>query len=128
METAETTPGRDDLRARIAAAYAPFVALCRLLEHRLREQPDDRSPVGWAPYLEALRALRDGGGGGDWDRLAELMVAPDDLPELPDGRDAIQTAADAPYACLIDIRDPLKGAVTFRELVRALTKAGRRVL
>ncbi|WP_157431864.1 hypothetical protein [Actinomadura hibisca] len=53
--------------------YGPLTDLYARLEESLREK--DLAPVGWAPHLAALRALRPG------DALSTLLFAPEELPE-----------------------------------------------
>jgi hypothetical protein len=74
----------DPLREKIAGAYAPVVALCQLLENRLRETDPD--VVTWAPHLASLRALRDGKVAGSADRLARLLTDPGALEVDPSTR------------------------------------------
>ncbi|MFC9972101.1 hypothetical protein ACFVH6_14550 [Spirillospora sp. NPDC127200] len=53
--------------------YGPLTDLYTRLEESLRDK--DLAPVGWAPHLAALRALRPG------DALSALLFAPEELPD-----------------------------------------------
>ncbi|MGI8331482.1 hypothetical protein ACRYCC_16085 [Actinomadura scrupuli] len=109
----------DRLRTRIAERYAPGVALYQLLESRLRETSPagPGSPVGWTPYLQALRALRDGNVAGHWEDLARLMVDPAALapgaePREADRRAVVEAAVRTPHALLVQApRGPERTAV-----------------
>ncbi|WP_067902243.1 hypothetical protein [Actinomadura chibensis] len=59
--------------------YRPLTEFYERLDARLREVPEDVPPVGWAPHVAALQALRDGRVAGDWEALARFLVAPGTL-------------------------------------------------
>jgi hypothetical protein len=127
--------GADPLRARIAERYAPGVALYQLLESRLREtgRAGPGSPVGWTPYLQALRALRDGDVAGRWEDLARLMVDPAALAAETGQREgdrlaAAEAAVHTPHALLVQApRGPERTAV-IAEIVKRLAADGARTL
>ncbi len=65
----------------VESVYAPLSEFYQQIDARLREVPEDVPPVGWAPHLAALRALRDQRVAGDWETLARFLVAPGSLEE-----------------------------------------------
>ncbi|QKW32898.1 hypothetical protein HUT06_01645 [Actinomadura sp. NAK00032] len=65
----------------VESVYGPLSEFYEQLDARLREAPEDAPPVGWAPHIAALRALRDERLTGDWEVLARFLVAPASLEE-----------------------------------------------
>ncbi|MGI5166310.1 hypothetical protein ACQEU3_18330 [Spirillospora sp. CA-253888] len=57
--------------------YGPLTDLYTRLEESLRDR--DLAPVGWAPHLAALRALRSGDAPSA--QLSALLFAPEELPD-----------------------------------------------
>ncbi|MFG2090926.1 hypothetical protein [Spirillospora sp. NPDC048824] len=66
-------------RELVESVYGPLTGFYERLDARLREVPEDVPPVGWAPHIAALRALREGRVTGDWEVLARFLVAPGSL-------------------------------------------------
>jgi hypothetical protein len=125
----------DPLRKEIAATYAPVVALHQLCENRLRETETagPGSPIGWTPYLKALRALRDGDVTGRWEDLARLMADPESLVLGADQHEAdrlatVEAAVDAARALLIQAPASPERSAVIGDLVRRLAAAGERIL
>ncbi|WP_433228584.1 hypothetical protein [Actinomadura formosensis] len=97
----------------VASVYGPLIEFYERIDARLREVPEDVPPVGWAPHVAALRALRDGRVAGEWEVLARFLVA----PEPPDS-EALR---------LVHVEEGGEaGAV--REAVKELTAADARAL
>ncbi|MEU8124531.1 hypothetical protein AB0C21_37960 [Spirillospora sp. NPDC049024] len=85
IEVADPTPplgtdaGEGDWRELVESVYGPLTEFYEGLDARLREVPEDVPPMGWAPHIAAVRALRDGQVAGEWDVLARFLVAPGTL-------------------------------------------------
>lgn len=84
---AETWGGRD----LVESVYGPLTEFYEGLDARLREVPQDVPPVGWAPHVAALRALREERVAGDWEVLARFLVAPGSLEEGTEDLRLVQT-------------------------------------
>ncbi|MER7542064.1 hypothetical protein ABTW95_03565 [Spirillospora sp. NPDC127506] len=65
----------------VESIYGPLTEFYEQIDARLREAPQEFSPVGWAPHIAALRALRNQQVAGDWEVLARFLVAPGSLDE-----------------------------------------------
>lgn len=63
----------------VEQTYRPLAEFYEQLDARLKEEPEDVPPVGWAPHIAALQALRDGQVAGDWEILARFLAAPRSL-------------------------------------------------
>ncbi|MCQ0017044.1 hypothetical protein [Actinomadura madurae] len=63
-------------RELVESVYGPLSEFYERIDARLREVPEDVPPVGWGPYVAALRALRDGQVAGNWEVLARFLVSP----------------------------------------------------
>ncbi|NKZ07917.1 hypothetical protein [Actinomadura latina] len=70
----------------VESVYAPLSEFYEQIDARLRTLPEDVRPVGWAPHIAALRALRNQQVAGDWEVLARFLVAPGSLA----GTDALR--------------------------------------
>ncbi|GAA1789568.1 hypothetical protein [Actinomadura chokoriensis] len=87
LDAGEPTPalGTDEVgwggRELVESVYAPLSEFYERLDAQLGEVPEDVPPVGWAPHIAALRALRMGRVAGDWETLARFLVAPGTLDE-----------------------------------------------
>ncbi|GAA1859959.1 hypothetical protein GCM10009736_28800 [Actinomadura bangladeshensis] len=87
IDAGEPTPalGTDEVgwggRELVESVYAPLSEFYERLDAQLREVPEDVPPVGWAPHIAALRAVRAGQVAGDWETLARFLVAPGTLDE-----------------------------------------------
>ncbi|WP_141579438.1 hypothetical protein [Actinomadura sp. WMMA1423] len=87
IEVADPTPplgtGADEggWRELVESVYGPLSEFYEALDARLREVPEDVPPMGWAPHIAAVRALRDGQVAGEWDVLARFLVAPGTLED-----------------------------------------------
>ncbi|GAA2269932.1 hypothetical protein GCM10010402_27570 [Actinomadura luteofluorescens] len=120
IDVAEPTPplgtetGEEGWRELVESVYGPLTEFYEGLDARLREVPEDVPPVGWAPHIGAVRALRDGRVAGDWDVLARFLVAPGTLE-----------GAEAPRLVHLDEGDD---AQIVRDAVRELTEADGRAL
>ncbi|RKS79474.1 hypothetical protein BZB76_0940 [Actinomadura pelletieri DSM 43383] len=68
-------------RELVEGVYGPLSEFYEALDARLREVPEDVPPVGWAPHIAALRALREERVTGDWEVLARFLAAPGSLDE-----------------------------------------------
>ncbi|TDC73989.1 hypothetical protein E1285_43930 [Actinomadura sp. 7K507] len=96
----------------VDAVYGPLTEFYERLDARLREVPEDVPPVGWAPHIAAMRALREERVAGDWEVLARFLVAPGSLEEAEELR-------------LVSAE---KGDEVVREIVRELAAADGRAL
>ncbi|MEU8306207.1 hypothetical protein AB0C84_21890 [Actinomadura sp. NPDC048955] len=120
IDVAEPTPplgtetGEEGWRELVESVYGPLTEFYEGLDARLREVPEDVPPVGWAPHIGAVRALRDGQVAGDWDVLARFLVAPGTLE-----------GAEAPRLVQVDEGDDAR---VVRDAVRELTEADGRAL
>ncbi|WP_165975450.1 hypothetical protein [Actinomadura rubrisoli] len=103
-------------RELVESVYGPLTEEYERLDARLREAPQDIPPVGWAPYIAALRALREGRVVGDWEALARLLVSPGSL-----GRGSNQIR-------LVQVRDEAAETRAVLEIVKGLAAAGERAL
>ncbi|MFA1548825.1 hypothetical protein [Actinomadura chokoriensis] len=100
-------------RELVESVYAPLSEFYEHIDARLREVPEDVPPVGWAPHIAALRALRDERVAGDWEALARFLVAPG--------------ALDAESVRLVHVEEGGEaGAV--RNVVKELTATDERAL
>ncbi|WP_344902353.1 hypothetical protein [Actinomadura meridiana] len=63
-------------RELVEDVYGPLTEFYEGIDARLKEVPEDVPPVGWAPHIAALRALREERVAGDWEILARFLVAP----------------------------------------------------
>ena len=70
----------------VEGVYGPLTEFYERLDARLREVPEDVPPVGWAPHIAAMRALREERVAGDWEVLARFLVAPGSLEEADELR------------------------------------------
>ncbi|MEV3921095.1 hypothetical protein [Actinomadura coerulea] len=136
IEVAEPTPplgtetGEGGWHELVESVYGPLSEFYEGIDARLREVPEDVPPVGWAPHIAAVRALRDGQIAGDWDVLARFLVAPGALEgaegprlvEVDEGdearvvRDAVKELTEADGRALLIAPTPEKAA----ELLRAV--------
>ncbi|WP_089316512.1 hypothetical protein [Actinomadura mexicana] len=136
IEVAEPTPplgtdaGDEGWRELVESVYGPLSEFYEGIDARLREVPEDVPPVGWAPHIAAVRALRDGQVAGEWDVLARLLVAPGTLEgaeglrlvQVDEGdearvvRDAVKELTQADGRALLIAPTPEKAA----ELLRAV--------
>jgi hypothetical protein len=98
----------------VESVYGPLTEFYERLEAGLREVPEDVPPVGWAPHIAALRALRDGQLAGDWEVLARFLVAPASLEETGALR-------------LVHV-EPGGEAAAVRKVIKELTAADERAL
>ncbi|WP_433475772.1 hypothetical protein ACQPZP_01305 [Spirillospora sp. CA-142024] len=120
IEASDPTPplgtdsGEEGRRELVESVYGPLSEFYERIDARLREVPEDVPPVGWAPHIAALRALRDGRVVGDWDVLARFLVAPGAL----DDTDPLR---------LVEVPEGDEAGVV-REAVRELTAADGRAL
>lgn len=80
-------------RELVESVYGPLSEFYERIDARLREAPGDDPPVGWAPHIAALRALREERVAGDWEVLARFLVAPGSL-EKPEGLRLIAEGGD----------------------------------
>ncbi|SFP03054.1 hypothetical protein SAMN04489713_111104 [Actinomadura madurae] len=82
VEVGEPTPpmgtesADEGWRELVESVYGPLSEFYERIDARLREVPEDVPPVGWGPYVAALRALRDGQVAGNWEVLARFLVSP----------------------------------------------------
>ncbi|MUN41026.1 hypothetical protein [Actinomadura litoris] len=95
-------------------------------EARLRESSSEA--VGWAPYIAAVRAFREGRVAGDWESLARLLVAPGSLTsgddvQIVETRDedaavraAVQESLDAGQRALLLAPDQERAAELLRSM------------
>ncbi|MGW3767956.1 hypothetical protein [Actinomadura verrucosospora] len=136
IEVGEPTPplgtetGDGGWRELVESVYGPLSEFYEGLDARLREVPEDVPPVGWAPHIAALRALRDGRVAGEWDVLARFLVAPatlegaeglrlvqaDEGDEARVVRDAVKELTEADGRALLIAPTPERAA----ELLRAV--------
>ncbi|GGP98140.1 hypothetical protein BKA00_005852 [Actinomadura coerulea] len=136
IEVAEPTPplgtdtGEEGWHELVESVYGPLSEFYERIDARLREVPEDVPPVGWAPHIAAVRALRDGQVAGDWDVLARFLVAPGTLEgaeglrlaQVDEGdearvvRDAVKELTEADGRALLIAPTPEKAA----ELLRAV--------
>lgn len=136
IDVAEPTPplgtdtGEGGWHELVESVYAPLSEFYEEIDARLREVPEDVPPVGWAPHIAAVRALRDGQVAGDWDVLARFLVAPGTLEgaerlrlvQVDEGdearavRDAVKELTGADGRALLIAPTPEKAA----ELLRAV--------
>lgn len=102
------------LRAAVEETYGPLTETYERLEQRLRQS--GARAVGWAPYVDALRAFRERRVAGDWSDLARLLVDPASL-----------NAADGPSNVrLVEVTQNAVQAV--HEIVAPLLSGGERAL
>jgi hypothetical protein len=135
-ESGTTGTAAEPLREPIAGRYGPAVAFYRLSEDRLRETgpAGPGSPIGWAPHLQALRALRDGQVTGRWEDLARLMVDPAALTDPGAARPqdrrpgAAQAAVDTPHALLVEVPAGPERTAVIARIVERLAAEGARTL
>ncbi|NDU71713.1 hypothetical protein GWI34_03585 [Actinomadura sp. DSM 109109] len=120
VEVGEPTPalgtdvGDHGWRELVESVYGPLSDFYEAIDARLREVPEDVPPVGWAPQVAALRALRDGRVAGDWDVLARFLVAPGTV----EGAEGLR---------LVQVEEGDEARV-IRDAVRELTAADGRAL
>ncbi|MFG2021051.1 hypothetical protein [Actinomadura geliboluensis] len=98
----------------VESVYGPLSEFYEQIDARLREAPEDAPPVGWAPHIAALRALRDERVPGDWEVLARFLVAPASLEETEDLR-------------LVHV-EPGGEAEAVRKVIKELTSSDERAL
>ncbi|MFA1540432.1 hypothetical protein [Actinomadura monticuli] len=103
----------------VESVYAPLSEFYERIDARLREVPEDVPPVGWAPHVAALRALRDGRVTGDWEVLARFLVAPLSL-------DA-ESPLDAESLRLVHVEEGGEAAAV-RDVIKELTASDARAL
>ncbi|MGP4026183.1 hypothetical protein [Actinomadura sp. 3N407] len=115
MEAAEDGWGGPEL---VEDVYGPLTGFYERLDERLREVPEDVPPVGWAPHIAALRALREERVTGDWEVLARFLVAPGSLEEGTEAVRLVQT----------DEGDTREGNRAVRDIVKELAAADGRAL
>ncbi|MGC4953827.1 hypothetical protein ACLQ2P_11480 [Actinomadura citrea] len=136
IDVAEPTPplgtdaGEGGWRELVESVYGPLSEFYEGIDARLREVPEDVPPVGWAPHIAAVRALRDGRAAGEWDVLARFLVAPGTLEgaeglrlvQVDEGdeaqvvRDAVKELTESDGRALLIAPTPEKAA----ELLRAV--------
>ncbi|WUH99585.1 hypothetical protein OHR68_39870 [Spirillospora sp. NBC_00431] len=63
----------------VESVYGQLTGFYEELDARLKEVPEDVPPVGWVPYIAALRKFREERVAGDWELLARFLVAPGSL-------------------------------------------------
>ncbi|MEU8802503.1 hypothetical protein [Spirillospora sp. NPDC048819] len=100
-------------RELVEGVYGPLTEFYERVDARLREVPEDVPPVGWAPHIAALRALREERVAGNWEVLARFLVAPGSLEE---GTEEIRLVRSE------------EGDEVVREIVKELAAADGRAL
>jgi hypothetical protein len=136
VEVGEPTPpmgtesADEGWRELVESVYGPLSEFYEQIDARLREVPEDVPPVGWAPHVAALRALRDGEVAGDWEVLSRFLVSPGSvedaeelrLVEVDAGdeagvvREAVKELAAADGRALLIAPTPEKAAELLRSM------------
>ncbi|MFD0683698.1 hypothetical protein [Actinomadura fibrosa] len=103
-------------RELVESVFGALTEVYERLDAQVRAVPEAVPPVGWAPHVAALRALREGRVAGDWEVLARLLVSPGSLAQ---GTDQVR---------LVEVRDGAAEVEAVRAVVKALAAGGDRAL